>query len=192
MAQEGLKYVKDPYDEARYHKMLELAAADYSAMLDLNVTGLLEKFRTELDIITPKVGSDAAVVNDKDQLLVLKRKDDQLWCLPCGWTDVGESPAQAAVRETFEETGLIVEPLYYIGMIHKGPHLGERFRYQVAPTTFMKPISLSLHIQLSHEHVDYRWIDADSTVDWHPGHERLARIVFDFLNSDRTHYIEIN
>ncbi|MGM0422390.1 MAG: NUDIX hydrolase [Pseudomonadota bacterium] len=42
----------------------------------------------------------------KDRILMLKPKDGQgLWELPGGGLDDGESPKQAVLRETYEETG---------------------------------------------------------------------------------------
>jgi 8-oxo-dGTP diphosphatase len=38
------------------------------------------------------------------------------WDIPGGHIDPGESPAQAAVRETVEEAGVLVEPLELIGV----------------------------------------------------------------------------
>jgi 8-oxo-dGTP pyrophosphatase MutT (NUDIX family) len=38
------------------------------------------------------------------------------WDIPGGHIESGETPAQAAVRETMEETGVLVEPLELIGV----------------------------------------------------------------------------
>ncbi len=41
------------------------------------------------------------------KLLLGKRKDGR-WCIPCGHVEWGESVEEAAIRETLEETGLVV------------------------------------------------------------------------------------
>lgn len=47
------------------------------------------------------------VVRDGDRFLVVREtKHDQLWYLPAGRAEPGESLAQAAVRETREESGI--------------------------------------------------------------------------------------
>ncbi len=193
IALEGLKYTKDPYDQRRYEHLLELATADYSALLDIDATQLIAIFKNQIGTTTPKTGADAAVINDKNQLLILKRNDDKLWCIPCGWIDVGESPAQAAQRETLEETGLVVEPLYYIGLSHKGPHTAERMQHQISCLTLMKPVTADATVTLSHEHTDYRWISESECADiaWHPGMQRQAETIFAFLQSDRTGFVPV-
>lgn len=46
---------------------------------------------------------------DKSQVLLLRREFFLLWDLPGGGIERGEDPAQAAVRETREETGYRIE-----------------------------------------------------------------------------------
>jgi len=43
-----------------------------------------------------------AVINEAGDLLLIRRTDNGNWALPGGAIDLGESVAQAAVRETFE------------------------------------------------------------------------------------------
>jgi 8-oxo-dGTP diphosphatase len=47
-------------------------------------------------------------VLDDGRVLLIKRRDFEVWCMPGGEVDPGESLAQAAVREVEEETGLLV------------------------------------------------------------------------------------
>jgi ADP-ribose pyrophosphatase YjhB (NUDIX family) len=51
------------------------------------------------------VGCDVFVLNENQELLLIKRADNGFWALPGGTQDFGESAAQTAVRECFEETG---------------------------------------------------------------------------------------
>jgi len=50
------------------------------------------------------------------QILLTKREDFEVWCLPSGGVEAGESVAQAAVRETKEETGIDVELIHMVGI----------------------------------------------------------------------------
>jgi len=56
-----------------------------------------------------------------DQVLVSQRWDDNRWNLPGGGVEEGEDEDAALVRETREETGLIVKPVELVGTYtHRG------------------------------------------------------------------------
>lgn len=75
--------------------------------------GLREKIGHEL-VLNPGV---AALIHDSEgRVLLQRRSDDGSWSLPAGAVDPGESPAQALVREVWEETGLNVVPLKLAGV----------------------------------------------------------------------------
>ena len=59
----------------------------------------------------PKVAVVAFLVQAEQVLLVQRRYDpgQGKWALPAGFVEWDEDPAQAAIRETYEETGLAVE-----------------------------------------------------------------------------------
>src|ERR1700758_2522960 len=50
------------------------------------------------------------VLDDDGQVLLGRRADTGAWAPPGGITEPGEEPADAAVREIFEETGVIAVP----------------------------------------------------------------------------------
>jgi ADP-ribose pyrophosphatase YjhB (NUDIX family) len=56
----------------------------------------------------PTITVNVAVIHE-NRVLLAKRDDFEVWCLPGGGVENGESLAQAAVRETKEETGIDVE-----------------------------------------------------------------------------------
>lgn len=60
-------------------------------------------------------GVNVAVIQ-AGQILLIKREDFEVWCLPGGHIDPGESVAQAAIRETLEETGLEVKLTRLVGV----------------------------------------------------------------------------
>jgi ADP-ribose pyrophosphatase YjhB (NUDIX family) len=72
--------------------------------------------------IDPKVAA-ALVIEREGQLLLVRRANDPergKWSMPAGFVDRGEDPAEAAVREGFEETGLRVRITGLMDVIGKG------------------------------------------------------------------------
>ncbi len=58
--------------------------------------------------------------DDRDRLVLVRHSEGGLWTTPGGAVEPEEVPADAAVREMWEETGLYVELLRVIG-IYGGP-----------------------------------------------------------------------
>ena len=63
--------------------------------------------------------ASAVVLLQNEKILLVKRKFEPkkgFWSLPAGFVEYDESPKQAAVRETKEETGLDVEIVSLVGV----------------------------------------------------------------------------
>ncbi|MEU5139825.1 NUDIX domain-containing protein [Streptomyces sp. NPDC021139] len=71
--------------------------------------------------IVPSV--TAVAVNDAGEVLLIHKTDNNLWALPGGGVDVGESAPDAAVRETKEETGFDVEVTSLVGIYTNPAHV---------------------------------------------------------------------
>lgn len=85
-----------------------------------------------------------AVVRSGDRfLLVHERKHGQLWYLPAGRAEPGESLVQAACRETFEETGVPIRVTGLIRIEHTPVRTGARLRavFLAEPLTDTPPKS---------------------------------------------------
>ncbi|MBO0610695.1 NUDIX hydrolase [Myceligenerans salitolerans] len=66
----------------------------------------------------------SVIVRDEtDRLLLIHRTDNDLWSIPGGAMEPGESVRQAAVRETNEETGYDVEITGLVGIYTDPNHI---------------------------------------------------------------------
>ncbi|HXF60662.1 MAG TPA: NUDIX domain-containing protein [Caldilineaceae bacterium] len=63
----------------------------------------------------PYLGVNVAIFQD-NHILLTKREDFEVWCLPGGAVDPHESLAEAAMREALEETGLTVHLTRLVGV----------------------------------------------------------------------------
>ncbi|MGI5421210.1 NUDIX domain-containing protein [Actinomadura luteofluorescens] len=66
---------------------------------------------------------NVVVENDKGEILMIRRTDNNNWALPGGAIDLGESITDAAVRETKEETGINVEVTGLVGIYSDPKHV---------------------------------------------------------------------
>lgn len=63
----------------------------------------------------PLLAVTVAII-DAGRILLVKREDYEVWCLPGGFVEAGESVAQAAIREAREETGLEIQLTRIVGV----------------------------------------------------------------------------
>ena len=68
----------------------------------------------------------ALIYNDAGGLLLVRQHDGEVWSTPGGTIEPDEIPADAVVRETWEETGLWVEPRRIVG-VYGGPEFVVRY-----------------------------------------------------------------
>ncbi len=64
-----------------------------------------------------RIGSCAVIFDEaREKVLLTKRSDNGLWCLPGGKMEPGESIEECCQREVLEETSLIIAPKRLIGV----------------------------------------------------------------------------
>ena len=66
---------------------------------------------------------NVGVINERGELLLIRRTDNDNWAMPGGAMDIGESIAEAAVRETREETGIDCEVVRLVGVYTNPRHV---------------------------------------------------------------------
>jgi ADP-ribose pyrophosphatase YjhB (NUDIX family) len=177
-ARTGLHYATDPYDRERYERLLALAVDGYAAALALPPEEVRARLARDLGYVTSKVGANAAIFDDDDRILLVRRADDHCWGLVSGWVDNGEDPADTVVREVQEEVGLDATIDDLVGVYGRqassvnGPHgcVAVLYLCSVAPG----------EITISHEAIDGCYCDIDAVESWHKNHEHYARTALAF------------
>ncbi len=72
-------------------------------------------YRPESVLVLPKITASVVAIRDGTVLLTM-REDFEVWCVPSGHVELGESLEDAARRETLEETGYEVALDRFVGM----------------------------------------------------------------------------
>ncbi|MGW2010897.1 NUDIX hydrolase [Streptomyces nigrescens] len=110
-------------------------------------------------------GISAGIIVQGDRVLMVRRrvKEGQLsWQFPAGGIEEGESPEQAAVRETEEETGLTVEAVKVLGdRVH--PKTGRLMHYVAC-----SPISGEAHVADAEELAEIAWVTLGEIPEYVP------------------------
>ncbi len=65
------------------------------------------------------------------EILVVKSGYKPYWTLPGGVVDPGESPQECAMRETFEEVGIVVDPanVAFVAVIDRRSDMAETYQF---------------------------------------------------------------
>ncbi len=121
LAQAGLTYTEGVYDRERYLALQHIAAEMMAFGSNGNTQQILDLFTQESGYPTPKIDVRGVVFRDGKILLVKERADGR-WTLPGGWADVGDSPAECAVREIREESGFDARAVKLLAIYDRSRH----------------------------------------------------------------------
>jgi ADP-ribose pyrophosphatase YjhB (NUDIX family) len=130
IARTGLGFTRNLYERERFEEVLRVAADIKMAADEVLLAAedrrqhehLVEEWMASIGVdvpgyVTPKVAIGAVVGNDRGEILLVQRADSGFWLYPTGWADVGYSPAEIAVKEVAEETGIECEPVQLLAVI---------------------------------------------------------------------------
>lgn len=116
-------------------------------------------------------GAAVILTDTKNRILLQLRADNGLWGLPGGLMELGETPEETAIREAYEETGLIVSELRLFG-VYSG--LGQYYQYPNGDEAYHVAI-----IYIAGEFEGNPCEDGDETLDvkfFEPGEIRLESV----------------
>ncbi len=112
IARTALGFTENLYERERFEEVLAVAAEmRHLAGHEFDQARLQAEWLKSVGsgvpgYVTPKVAIGAVVGNDDGELLLIQRADSGVWLYPTGWADIGYSPAEVAVKEVREETGI--------------------------------------------------------------------------------------
>jgi 8-oxo-dGTP pyrophosphatase MutT (NUDIX family) len=176
----GLHYSTGQYDIERYQALQSMAIA-MQAYAGGQLPDELEPLRASVfSAPTPFACGDAAIVDAEGRMLLIQRADNQLWAMPGGVFEVGETPAQGAVREAREETGVLCEPVALVG-VFDSRLCGARSRHHLYQFVFLcRPLpAASVAPSHPHEVLDTRWFaEQDLPAALDPGHATKIPVAF--------------
>ncbi|MET0341828.1 MAG: NUDIX hydrolase [Polyangiales bacterium] len=128
IAQNGLTYARDPFDQQRYQQLRALSAEILASATARSLPGeaeaLARAFTSGAGYTTPKLDVRAAVFRPGPvpTVLMVKERSDGGWTLPGGWVDVGESPSLAVEKEVREEAGYEVRASKLLALLDRDRH----------------------------------------------------------------------
>src|SRR2546421_3199115 len=133
------------------------------------------------------VAVTAFVMNQEGRVLVIHRRDNDLWALPGGAQEIGEYIAEAVVRETKEEAGIDIEVEDIIGVYTNPSHVVEFSDGEVRQqfSICFRARYLGGVLASSDETSDARWVGQDQldSLGIHPS--MRLRINHGFENRSR-------
>ena len=176
IARTGLHYSDNPFDIERYTRLLAAAEREYADHTGLSGESVRERLAADVGYVTAKVGADAAVFDDNDRILLVRRADDGKWGLISGWIDTNESPAHTVVRELAEEAGVEARVDRLVGVFFREAAVSGAAHGAVSVVYLCSITGGALRPQ-PHEVLELAWraVDDVAADEWHHHHETLAR-----------------
>ena len=125
----------------------------------------------------PGIAVNVAVIHE-EKILLTKREDFETWILPSGGVEEGESLAQAAIRETKEETGLDVKLTRLVGVYSRLSNMSPGYMVLFAA----KPIGGEIKCQEG-ETIAVEWFGFDEIPSpLSLGHQRRIKDAIEGVN----------
>ena len=107
---------------------------------------------------TIRLGCSAVIFDQaRQKVLLTKRADNGLWCLPSGGVDSGECVEETILREVWEETGLTVRVLRLVG-VDSDPN----WLVVYDEKTAVQIVALNFEVEITSGEPDL----SDETSDW--------------------------
>lgn len=119
IARIGLTFSRDPYALENYRELNELT---FRMLENLQDVDLHRNNYFARDVYpTPNISNRTIILNDRNEILMVKEAKTGNWSIPGGWCDLYDAPSRAAEKEVSEEAGADVEIIRLLGLLHRTP-----------------------------------------------------------------------
>jgi 8-oxo-dGTP pyrophosphatase MutT (NUDIX family) len=179
----GLNFARPDSHEAERWQAVLAASARLAALSGDGrpAEELLAHYRANHFDVGPLASGEAVVIRD-GRLLLIRRVDDGLWALPGGITDPGETPAQTARRELWEEAGIDGRVTQLLGIFDSRLwHSDKRIHFY---HVVFRLEADDLEPRLSSEATAAAYFAADKLPPLSPGHHLRAPFVLRQLHGE--------
>ncbi len=193
LAASGLRFAANIYDTERYHALQSLAL-EMQAYAGGELPATLEPLRATIFAhVTPFAVADAAIIDDAGRLLLIRRADNGLWALPGGGLDVGETPAEGALREALEESGVAGEAVALAG-VWDSRRCGSITRHHLYHFVILcrpQPVQPATPASHAHEVLESGWFAEHALPpDLDPGHVTRIPHAFRVWRGEAAAYLD--
>jgi ADP-ribose pyrophosphatase YjhB (NUDIX family) len=182
MCQNGLLYSKDTFDIDRYQRIQQIAAELAALVSGGEPKEIVAEFQRMPGYATPKVGIAAAIFDQQNQMLLIQRADNQLWAMPGGWADVNLRPAEVAVKEVLEETGLHITIDRLLG-VYDGQQNNFQNFYHLYHLVFSGTVTGGTPTLAPDETLAIQWYTEKNLPKLSPGHDHAILDAFQRRNA---------
>lgn len=135
--------------------------------------------------------ANAVVVNDRGEILLIRRTDNGNWSLPGGAMDIGERITDTAVREVREETGIACDVVGLVGIYTNPRHVLEYTSNGEVRQEFsivFQARAVGGEPTPSTESSEVRWVATDRVRD-HTMHPSMRQRIDHYLEGRERPYI---
>lgn len=157
IAQIGLSFSTDPYAIDNYEELRKISInmlKEYTSLPDSEC-----ELYKDFSYPTPQPAVRMLVMK-QGKLLLVKEKDSGLWSLPGGWCEIDCTPKETAIKETFEESGYVVDCTKLLAVFDRR-HYIKKSLYDVYCLYFLGNI-VAGEAKCNHETEDIGWFDVSN------------------------------
>jgi len=190
----GLMFADNIYHRQRYETLQDIALEMF-ALATGELPEQLEPLRATVMRQPSAISTaDAAIIDETGRILLIRRADNGRWAMPGGLLEVGETAAEGAVREAFEESGVRCEPVA-LASVHDSRLCGTvsahhlyHFLFLCRPLNGGLPVASASH---ANETLGMAWFtEADLPSALHAGHAERIPEAYRVWRGDHRAYFD--